>query len=317
MELRHLRYFVAVAEEGSLTVAAERRLHTVQPSLSRQIRDLEDEVGVPLFTRNARGVELTPAGRVFLDHARLTLSQADAAVEAARRVGAPGKPPFSMGFLTGQEVDWLGQATSILRGELPNLEVRVVSKYSPELAEDLQRGKLDVAFLRREERPDVEYRVVAIEPLVVVLPSDHPLTAREAIDPRDLAGETFLGMSGTAPVLQRVIADYFRECGIEIEPAHEIDNLAMGMSMVASTGGIGLMPAYAENFLPLSVTSRPLAGEPPTVELVLGYSRKNTSPVLARFLARTGDLVARVHAPHEQTPPRGKPRPGTRPRRRR
>src|ERR1700749_197581 len=105
MELRHLRYFVAVAEEGSLTLAAERRLHTVQPSLSRQIRDLEDEVGVPLLARSVRGVELTAAGRVFLDHARLVLGQAEVAVGAARRAAVPEKPTFAMGFLTGQEVD--------------------------------------------------------------------------------------------------------------------------------------------------------------------------------------------------------------------
>src|SRR5258706_13070754 len=89
MELRHLRYFVAVAEAESLTVAAEQRLHTSQPSLSRQIRDLEDEVGAQLLTRSARGIELTPAGRAFLDHARLVLSQVEAAGVAGRRASHP------------------------------------------------------------------------------------------------------------------------------------------------------------------------------------------------------------------------------------
>ena len=98
MELRHLRYFVAVAEEGSLTVAAERRLHTAQPSLSRQIRDLEYEVGVPLLTRSGHGVELTSGGRAFLDHARLALRQAEAAAEAARRASQPSKQIFAMGW---------------------------------------------------------------------------------------------------------------------------------------------------------------------------------------------------------------------------
>ena len=101
MELRHLCYFVAVAEEGSLTVAAERRLHTSQPSLSRQIRDLEYEVGAELLTRGARGVELTAAGRAFLDHARLALAQADAAGEAARRAAQPASTTFAIGFQTG------------------------------------------------------------------------------------------------------------------------------------------------------------------------------------------------------------------------
>src|SRR6476619_7077921 len=105
MELRHLRYFIAVAEEGSLTLAAEKRLHTAQPSLSRQIRDLEQEVGVQLLSRSAHGIELTPAGRAFLDHARLALTQAETAAEAARRAAQPARPTFALGFLTGKEID--------------------------------------------------------------------------------------------------------------------------------------------------------------------------------------------------------------------
>src|SRR3954469_14099641 len=122
MELRHLRFFVAVAEEGSLTVAAERRLHTAQPSLSRQMRDLENEVGAQLMTRSARGIELTAAGRIFLDHARLALAQVAGAREAARRAAEPAKPSFALGFLTGQEMDWLPEAMRILHDELPKME---------------------------------------------------------------------------------------------------------------------------------------------------------------------------------------------------
>ena len=152
MELRHLRYFVAVAEEGSLTLAAERRLHTAQPSLSRQIRDLEYEVGAQLMIRSAHGIELTAAGRAFLDHARLALAQVDAAREAARRAAQPAKSSFALGFLTGKEIDWLPEAIRLLRDELPNIEITVSSQYSPDLADALVRGKLDVAFLRREAR---------------------------------------------------------------------------------------------------------------------------------------------------------------------
>src|ERR1700752_3392516 len=104
MELRHLRYLVAVDKKGSLTNAAERRLHTAQPSLSRQIRDLELEVGVTLLERGARGITLTPAGRVFLDHARLARLQVETAAEAARRAAEPAKATFTVGFLTGHEV---------------------------------------------------------------------------------------------------------------------------------------------------------------------------------------------------------------------
>src|ERR1700742_3678172 len=148
MELRHLRYFVAVVEEGSLSTAAELRLHTSQPSLSRQIRDLEYQVGAELLSRSVHGVELTEAGKAFLDHARLAMAQVDAAVEAARRAAQPGKPRFALGFLTGQEMTWLTDAIHLLREELPNIEVSVSSDYSTELATALAHGKLDVAFMR-------------------------------------------------------------------------------------------------------------------------------------------------------------------------
>jgi LysR family transcriptional regulator, hca operon transcriptional activator len=295
MELRHLRYFVAVAEEGSLTVAAERRLHTAQPSLSRQIRDLEYEVGVPLMVRNARGIELTAAGRVFLEHARLALGQTQAAIDAARRAAQPAKPSFALGFLTGQELEWMPEVMHILRDELPNIDVTISSQTSPELADGLMRSRLDLAFLRPEPNlPALEYQVVVQEPIVVVMPSDHRLAAREAIAIQDIAAETFLGMSKTAPSLQMVIGDYLKRSGIEIHPSHEIDNLAMAISLVASTRGVTLLPAYARTFLPWSVTSRPLEGETPTIDLVIGYQKANRSPILKLFLSRIDDLIDRV-----------------------
>src|SRR6202000_2070046 len=213
MELRHLRYFVAVAEEGSLTVAAEKRLHTAQPSLSRQIRDLEYEVGVQLMSRSVHGIELTAAGRAFLDHARLALTQAEAAAEAARRAAQPSKQVFAMGFTTGQEVEWLPRATSLLRDELANIEIRVSSDHSVTLADELVQGRLDIAFLRAEKLPDIEFKVMAKEPLLAILPSDHKLAQRKTFDPKDLAGETYIGISrgprgwgGSSPVFFKAAA---------------------------------------------------------------------------------------------------------------
>src|SRR5271156_1937815 len=99
MELRHLRYFVAIAETGSFTLAAQTRLHTAQPSLSRQIRALEEEVGVPLMTRGVRGIVLTAAGQAFLEHAKLILAQTQVAVDSARRAASPAKLSFAVGVL--------------------------------------------------------------------------------------------------------------------------------------------------------------------------------------------------------------------------
>jgi len=295
MELRHLRYFVAVAEAGSLTVAAGRKLHTSQPSLSRQIRDLEDEVGAQLLTRGARGIELTAAGRAFLDHARLVLSQVEAAADAAHGIAHPAKPCFVMGFLTGHELTWMPEALQILRDELPNIDVMISSQYSPQLANALSKGKVDAAFLRRERGvPDLKFHLLVKEPLVVILPNDHRLAALKAISPRDLVGETFVGVSDTAPVLRVVIDDYLKRSGTNITPDHVADHLAMGMSLVASTRGVGLLPAYAQNFLASSLTSRPLKGDTPTIDLVLGYKKLNKSPILKLLLSRLDELIARV-----------------------
>jgi LysR family hca operon transcriptional activator len=295
MELRHLRYFVAVAEEGSVTLAAHRRLHTAQPSLSRQLRDLEREVGAQLFVRTVRGIELTAAGRAFLDHARLALSQVEAAGEAARRAAHPAKASFVMGFLTGTEMDWFTEAVRLLRHELPSIEVILVSETSPELASALLRGKVDVAFLRPEpEMPDLTFKHLMSEPLVVVLPRDHRLTALEAISARDIEGETFVNVSSTAPTLREVIDSYFRKSNVGIATAHEAGSISMAISLIASTSGVALLPVYALNFLPRSVVSRPLAGIAPTIDLVLGYHEANTSPILKLFLSRTDDLIARV-----------------------
>jgi LysR family transcriptional regulator, hca operon transcriptional activator len=292
MELRHLRYFVAVVEEGSLTTAAERRLHTAQPSLSRQIRDLEYEVGAELLSRSVHGVELTAAGKAFLDHARLALMQVDAAVEAARRAAHRAKKTFAIGFQTGHEVNWLPQAMHVLRDELQNIEVTISSDYSPDLAEALARGRLDLAFMRVEPGYDLGYHVVDREPLIVLMPSDHRLTAKQAIHPRELVGEIFIGGSNKATVLRAVTEDYLRRSGVDIKLDHGVDNMAMAMSLVASTRGLALMPAYAKNLLPSSVVSRPLEGEATTIEVAVGYSKSNTSPILKLFLSRLDELVA-------------------------
>ena len=295
MELRHLRYFVAVVEEGSLSTAAELRLHTSQPSLSRQIRDLENQVGAELLSRSVHGVELTAAGKAFLDHARLALTQVDAAVEAARRAAQPARKTFAIGFQTGHEMNWLSPAMHLLRDELKNIQVTVSSDYSPDLAEALIRGRLDVAFMRVEPTFDLGYEVVDHEPLIVLMPSDHRLTSQEAIHPREFVGEIFIGGANKASVLQTVTEDYLRRCKLDIKLDHGVDNLAMAMSLVASTRGLALMPAYAKNLLPWSVVSRPLEGEAPTIEVAVGYSKANTSPILKLFLSRLEELRAPMH----------------------
>src|SRR3569623_1318131 len=218
MELRHLRYFIAVAEEGSFLTAAERRLHTAQPSLSRQIRDLEAEVGVALLDRNARGVTLTEAGKVFLAHARLALLQVEAATEGARKAQVPDKPTFVMGFLPGQEVIWLPHALRILREEAPDVDITLSSQPSPDLALALMRGRLDVAFLRAErETVGLAFRALTTEPLIAVLSADHRLAANKRIGPLDLAREAYISSARLSPVLLAEFAEYAVAVGLHLK----------------------------------------------------------------------------------------------------
>ena len=290
---------MAVAEARSLKLAAQEKLRTTQPSLSRQIRDLEDEVGTPLLVRGAKGVELTPAGRVFLDHARVMLSQAEVAVQSARQIAHPAKPSFALGFMIGHDRTWLPEALKLLRDELPNIHVVISTQNSPQLATALLHGGIDLAFLRREDGGnELEFRTLVEESFEVFLPSNHRLAAKDAIDVQDIVGETFISVSGTAlsisgkqPALRRAIDKYLNDKGIEIRPSHEVDNLGGVMSLIPSTQGLALLPLYAKTFLPDSVTTRPLRGLGPKIDLSVGYRKANPSPILKLFLSRIDELT--------------------------
>jgi LysR family transcriptional regulator, hca operon transcriptional activator len=292
MELRHLRYFIAVADAGSLTVAAEQKLHTSQPSLSRQIRDLEQEVGVQLINRSAHGIELTSAGKAFLDHARTSVLQAEAAKEAALRSVQLAKPTFALGFLSGSEIGLLPEVSRILREEFPGIEIRLTSDFSPALAKALMRGRLEAAFMRPEEHMgDLACRRVRTDPLIFVFPNDHRLALQETVAPQEIADEIFLLPSKTAPAVRRVVLEYFNRAGVDLKPEHEVHNVVHAISMIASTRGVMLLPAYTKCYLPESVTARPVKGEVPTLDLIIAYHKANNSPILKLLLSSVGKLV--------------------------
>ncbi|MEH2567610.1 DNA-binding transcriptional LysR family regulator [Bradyrhizobium sp. AZCC 2289] len=140
-----------------------------------------------------------------------------------------------------------------------------------------------------KQAPGLKFRLLRKDPLIVVMPCDHALAARSSIRPQDIAGQTFIGVSPIrAPTTWAAINDYLKPIGVK--PDHQAENLAMGISLVASTGGIGLLPLYAQNLLPKTVVSRPIRGAPPTVDLVIGYNEANTSPLVKFILAKVDDL---------------------------
>jgi LysR family hca operon transcriptional activator len=161
---------------------------------------------------------------------------------------------------------------------------------------------MDAAFLRREEgSSDLEFRLLAKERLEVFMRDDHRFAAMSEVSPKDIIKETFISVSGkalsgrgTVPALRVVIDKYLSDCGLHIKPSHEVDNLAGAMSLIDSTHGIALLPVYAKNLLSGPITSRPLTGIAPTIDLCLGYSKTNESPLLKHLLSHLDDLIARA-----------------------
>ena len=170
-----------------------------------------------------------------------------------------------------------------------------MTKSSPELADGLMQGKIDVALLRREtQTAGLTFKFLAKEPLLAILPARHRLARHRAVRPQDLARESFISTARVAPVLRAVIDDYAAKEGLTLKQNSDAETLSGGMSLVASTGGFTLLPLYVRNALIPSVVARPLRGEVPTIDLIMGYNNSNASPVLKKFLLRADELVQRV-----------------------
>jgi LysR family hca operon transcriptional activator len=221
--------------------------------------------------------------------------QIEVACEAARGTERPEKPGFVIGFLLGQEAIWLSESLRILREEAPDIEITLMTKSSPELADGLMQAKIDVALLRREtQTAGLAFKFLTKEPLIAILPARHRLARHKAVRSQDLARESFISTARVAPVLRTVIDDYAAKEGITLKQNYDAETLSGGMSLVASTGGFTLLPAYVRNALIPSVVARPLRGEVPTIDLMMGYNKSNASPLLKRFLLRADELVNRV-----------------------
>ncbi len=201
--------------------------------------------------------------------------------------------------MIGHDATWIPAALRLLRDELPNVHVVISTQNSPQLAAALLEGRIDVAFLRSEDGgSQLEFKLLVEESFELFLPSDHPLATKTAIELPELAGEPFLSISGTAlgvsgkpPALRLSIDRFLKENGIEIRPSHEVDNLGGIMSLIASTGGVALLPVYAKTFLPDTVTTRPLRCPGPKIDLSVGYRKANPSPILKLFLSRIDEIA--------------------------
>ncbi len=293
MELRHLRYFVVVAEECHFGRAAAR-LHIAQPPLSQQIRQLESDLGVALFMRTTRKVELTPAGERYLERARAILASVDAAAAEAGRVAEGEQGRLAIGFTGSATYELLPSLVRVLRAELPWIDLDLKGEMlTPDQVTALLEKTLDLGFLRPPVRhSDIEVRVVRREPLVAVLPQAHPLAARPAVRLAALRDEPFITYpSHHRSVVYEAVLDACEDAGFTPARTQEVAETSTLVSFVAAGLGVALVPASVQHLQITGARYLPLAGTTREVELALAARAGDRSPHLARVRARAEALI--------------------------
>ncbi|MFW1741488.1 MULTISPECIES: DNA-binding transcriptional regulator HcaR [Acinetobacter] len=291
MELRHLRYFITVAEELNFSKAA-LKLYTAQPSLSQQIKDLEEDVGVQLLYRTKRKVELTEEGAVFLEQARLTLAQADKAVAMARQVSQAKQQMLRIGFVPVAEMKIFPYVLPNLRVQNPELKIELFSMNNTEQLRLLKKGELDISFTRNNVHSDeIESQFVLREPLIFLLPKDHPLAKYERIPVKALNGIDFIiPAAEQSQTLHQTILEFAKVHNIEFNIVQKADNILFNINAIGLGLGCTILPGY---IAPLSLNNtviRPLEVELPYLDLYVNYRKHNSSLAVIKFI----ELLTRV-----------------------
>ncbi|MCB1001438.1 MAG: LysR family transcriptional regulator [Acidimicrobiales bacterium] len=287
MELRHLRYFVAVAEEQHLGRAAHR-LHISQPPLTRQIHQLEHELGTTLFDRTSRGMELTDAGRVFLTDARHVLELADQATERVQRAGRGETGRIDVAVFGTGIFGAIPQLLRAYRRDHPDVRIVLHNMTKEEQLDALAQRRISLAFNRLvQPTPGVVSEVLLSEPLFVAAPSDHPLAARTAIAVAELEGVPLvLFPTGLRPNFIDRAREMCLAAGFTPTVVAEVADVVHGIALVATGGGLGFVPRSATNLHLPGVVYRPLYDTPPpTVDLCGVYRDDDRSPLLAGLLS--------------------------------
>ncbi len=285
MELRHLRYFVAVAEQRSFTRAAER-VRVAQPALSQQIRQLEQELGVALFERDTRPLELTEAGALFFERAQSVLRAVIAAAADARRTGSGRLGRVSIGFVSSSMYVVLPQVISAFRTCYPEVEVSFHEMIAAQIAEGLSDHTIDVGFSRPAlTSGDLEQKVLVEEPYAVALPSQHRLASKKAIAIAELAGEPFIlhprfpGPSVTDTIFEACAAAGFEPRGVQ-----EASHMVTILGLIAADVGVSLVPESMLQFPWRRVQFVPLKPPVPVATLTVAWRKGALSASVCNFL---------------------------------
>lgn len=297
MELRHLRYFLAVAEEASFTKAAER-VGIGQPPLSRQIKDLEAEVGALLFHRLAHGAELTEAGRAFMEAVSGIPSQTAEAVRLARRAARGETGVLGLGSIGSAVINPIvSSAIRSFRRAYPDVELRLEEATSAVLAAGLREGRLGAAIIRptQADARDLRFHVIAEDELMAALPVGHPLAASEVpVALGDLAEEPLIitpreigaGMFDT-------VVEACRQSGFEPRFGQSAPQIATMLSLVAAEFGVAIIPASMRQLGVAGVTFRSLRDKAPSLALTVAVRRDERSDLVRNFVAQA-KAVARA-----------------------
>ena len=288
MELRHLRYFVAVAEELHFGRAA-KRLRISQPPLSRQVRDLEREIGTALFERVPRGVELTAAGSAFLPEARLTLAQADRAHRTAQRAALGETGRLRVGFVeAATQSGILPDVLSFFRVHLPSVGLSLFELDPLRQADAFREGRIDVGILHGAPLDaDRWLRVEEIyaEPVVLAVPKSHRLAGRARFTLPGLAGESFvLFPRAVAPAMYDDIVSRCRSAGFSPRIVQEAMGWHTLVSLVGAGIGVGLVPRSFTNYQQHGAVYRAMPDLDVRMALAAAWRSDERSPVRERFV---------------------------------
>jgi DNA-binding transcriptional LysR family regulator len=287
MELRHLRYFVAVAEELNVRQAATR-LHLSQPPLSRQIHDLEDEVGTKLFVRSQSGMRLTEAGRTFLKEARSILAQSQRAVQLAQAAsrGEAGHLEIAYAVVGFEPV--LLRVIRLFRQLFPMVEIGIRELQYHQQIQELLNQRIDIGYVGirfPELESELVFECVRKAPFLVALPPGHPLAKQRRLRLSELANERFISIRQTAAAYHSRFVSHCRSAGFEPEIApEEADGTLSMLGLVSAGFGVALVPETFQQILPVEVEFRPLRPSIPTFDFHIAWRRDNQSSVLHSFL---------------------------------
>lgn len=281
MELRHLRYFLVVAEELHFGKAAERLL-IAQPPLSRQIQDLEAELGVKLFSRINKRVTLTSAGEIFRQHVLRTMESVDIAIQATQQADRGEDGILRVGFLGSASFSFLPKSIRSFRKQFPRVEIALHEMRSSEQIDALVKGTLDVGIVRVSEskQTQIEFQVVLREPFVVALPTRHPLARRGKISISNLASEGFVHYPrDRGPGLFQQVNEICQQAGFKPTVVQHASNISTIVSFVAAGLGVAILPESISKMPWSGVIYRPLQGA--TIESVIAIAfRKDSNSVL-------------------------------------